>query len=70
MDYEEELATRSLILAQELFTRAGMLMEDASPVALLRDTIGGDLKARIATLQLATNSMSALVSAAGAPLDC
>ena len=51
-------------LINELLTRVGMIMEDASPTALLDDSYAGDLPARIGAVLSATKQMTALITAA------
>lgn len=55
-------------LINELLTRVGMIMEDVSLTALLRDSYAGDLPARIAALLTATKQITVLISAAEALL--
>ncbi len=59
--------TRRLI--EELLTRAGMIMEDASVTALLHKSLTGSLPNRIGELENSAASITAIVRAARALLD-
>ena len=52
-------------LIQQLCTRVGMIMEDASPVALITEP-ADDLSEKVEALRRATSRASALVAAADA----
>lgn len=53
-------------LIEELLTRVGMIMEDASVIALVRDAVEGGLDQRIEQLERSAASIHLLVGAAKA----
>lgn len=57
------------LLIGELLTRAGMIMEDASVIALLGDSLAGSLHSRIGELENSAASIMAIMRAARALLD-
>lgn len=64
---QEDPETRCLI--GELLARVGMIMEDASVAALLRNSLAGNLHNRIGELEKSAAAITAIVRAARALLD-
>lgn len=56
-------------LIEELLTCVGMMMEDASVTALVRDPIDGSLRQRVEQLERSSVSIHALIKAAKALND-
>ena len=56
-------------LINELLTRAGMIMEDATVTALVQSSEGGDVRKRIECLERSASSIGSLVKAAKAIYD-
>ena len=63
---ETDRGVESLI--NELLTRVGIIMEDVSPIAILKDSHDGELAARIGAVLSATEQITALITAAEALL--
>ncbi len=59
--------TRRLI--DELLTQAGMIMEDASVAALVRNSVAGRLHNRIGELEKSAAAVASILGAARALLD-
>ena len=56
-------------LIDELLTRVGMIMEDATIIALVRSSEAGDVRRRIECLERLAASITSLVNAARALID-
>lgn len=68
MDEPDQIDPESARLINELLTRLGMLMEDASIPALLRDSCGGNLAERVRMLDFDITRMMSICAAATALL--
>ena len=68
MDKRDQIDGETTRLINELLTRVGLLMEDASTSALLRDSCGGSLAERIRILEVAIARMKLIGDAAKALL--
>jgi len=64
MDESKEIDPATARLINELLTRLGMMMEDASPIAVLRDACEGRLAERVRFLDLEITRMQAISAAA------
>lgn len=53
-------------LIDELLTRVGMIMEDATITALVRSSEDGDVRRRVSCLEHSASSITSLVNAARA----
>ncbi len=68
VDDLDDIEAEKIRLINELLTRAGMLMEDASTLALLSDTCEGNLAERILLLELQVTRMKSICDGAKALL--
>ena len=68
MNEPEQVDPETARLINELLTRLGMLMEDASTPALLSDSCSGSLKDRVRLVDVAITRMKPLCDAAKALL--
>ena len=66
---EGELPADTGRLIDELLTRVGMIMEDATITALVRSSEAGDVRRRIECLERSASSITSLVNAAKALID-
>jgi len=66
MDEPATIDAETARLINELITRLGMLMEDASTAALLQESRGGSLSERVKILQLEITRMKSIAEAARA----
>jgi len=66
MDEPEQIDAETARLINELLTRVGMLMEDASTPALLSDACNGSLAERVTVLDVAVGRSKTLLDAAKA----
>jgi len=62
----DELDADTLDLINQLCTRAGMLMEDAAPLAVHQTGSAPDLETKLLQLQASVTSMASLIAAARA----
>lgn len=69
MNERDQIDPAAAPLINELLTRLGMLMEDASTTALLRDSCGGSVAERVRTLEDAVTKMESICAAAKALLN-
>ena len=69
MDKKRRADPETMRLIEELLTRAGMIMEDASVNALLRDALAGSLTDRVDALEKSAASITAIMKAARAFLN-
>jgi hypothetical protein len=69
MDESSEMDPATARLINELLTRLGMLMEDASSQALLSDSCGGSLGKRVSILEVDIARMKSISKAAKALLS-
>ena len=69
MDDREQIDQETSRLINELLTRLGALMEDASTTALLQDYCGGSLQERVNLLKVEIARMEAMCAAAEALLN-
>ena len=69
MDEPDQIDAETTRLISELLTRVGMMMEDASTVALLRDSCGGNVLTRVTVLDEEIARMKSISEAAKALLN-
>lgn len=69
MDEPNQIDPETDCLINELLARLGILMEDASTTALLRDSCGGSLAERVGVLEVEINRMKSVCAAARALLN-
>jgi hypothetical protein len=69
MDEPVKIDAETARLINELLTRLGMLMEDASTAALLQESRGGSLSERVKILQAEVTGMKSIAEAASALLN-
>ncbi len=69
VDDLDDIEAENIRLINELLTRAGMLMEDASTLALLSDSCEGNLAERILLLELQVTRMKSICDGAKALLN-
>ena len=69
MDALDQIDGETARLINELLTRMGMLMEDASIAALMGDSCGGSLVERVSILEVEITRMKSIADAARALLD-
>lgn len=69
MDERDQIDPETARLINELLTRVGMFMEDASTLSLLRDSCGGSVTERVNTLEDAITNMASICAAAKALLN-
>ncbi len=69
MDKPNQIDAETACLINELLARLGILMEDASTSALLRDSCGGSLAERVGVLEVEINRMKSICAAAMALLN-
>lgn len=69
MEEPNQVDPETARLINELLTRLGMLMEDATSPALLRDSCGGSLAERVRMLDFQITRMMSISAAAKALLN-
>lgn len=69
MNEPNQIDPETARLINDLLTRLGMMMEDASTTALLRDSCGGSLQARVTGLEVEIARMKPISEAAKALLS-
>lgn len=69
MDEPEQIDAETARLINELLTRVGMLMEDASTPALLSDACNGSLAERVRVLDVAVGRLKTILDATKALMD-
>ena len=69
MNEVDQIGPETARLINELLTRLSMLMEDASPLALLRNSCGGSLAERVRVLDVEITRMKSISDAAKALLN-
>ena len=69
MDEPDQINPGTALLINELLTRLGILMEDASTLALLRNSCGGRLAERVRLLDVEITRMKSIFDAARALLN-
>ena len=69
MDERNQIEPKTARLINGLLNSLGMLMEDASSLALLRDSCGGSVAQRLRMLEDAITKMGSICAAAKALLN-